>query len=102
MPDGNQLVLQSCMEDSIVCSWSLDDAATGDVPQFVATDTQPCEIQCTSAEAIGRVQVMSSAKSCELRTADPTGAYITTVRGVEEADGKFSIEVDVQVLESLP
>jgi len=81
----------------VVCSWPLDPESQ-DVPQFVAKDDTPCEIRCTLQQPIGAVIISSSARYCELRTADQAGAYLATVRGVGEPEGGYGLALDVQVL----
>ena len=89
------------MEYAVVCSWDLDPASEV-VPQFKATDSSPCDIRCSSRQPIGAVHIHSSARICELRSADEAEAYIATVRGVQQSAGNYILRVDVQVNESSP
>lgn len=81
------------MEDSVVCSWTLDPASQ-DVPHFLTADATPCEIRCTSRQPIAAMHISCSAGTCELRTADQ--AYVATVKGVDRPGGGCNFRVDVQ------
>lgn len=83
-------------ESNIACSWdNIEDLSTPDC-MVLGGGSSPCEIRISSQDPIGRLHLVSNAKTCELRN---QGAYVGTIKASdEEAAGHFSLKIDIEVV----
>ena len=81
-------------EGSVSCSWdTLEELSTPEC-MVLGGGASACDITITSQNAIGRVQIVSNARTCELRK---DGAYVGTTKALGEENSHCTLQIDVQV-----
>ena len=76
----------------MVCSWDAEEATPECM--IMRGNDSPCEVFIRNSEAIGKIDLVSSARLCELRRG---GSYVCTMKAQQAEAGQYKLKMNIQV-----